>query len=517
MIDINEFQDFSRLTLKTYLERNGIILNSSIETLTKGRYYIIGQNPGGSELSGNTIENSIADMATYKENAYIDEAWSNYDKGQHPVQKGLQAISILLGYSLRQICASNLIFYRTKDETDIKFSDAKICWQVHNKILEIVQPEIIISFGVGPKSPFNFISDFFKAKPIDSFDTNHKNYFVKISEIDFDNNKFLLIGIPHLSRYTIEHDERILDLIKTKVDNYTLNEININIEKEELDRQVYLTLNSIQETKQINLVKISNASNQLRSLEDLEIKFSYASDILKNINPSTENRKEINNLIFKPIRNLNRSGLIIDSNLNLLKFNNKFDERNNELLKYTDSTSANYAYSIHTNMISNPNLVKNEEEIFHKYQIEDFLKNNIDYILENVGSIEPSYTIDFKNFISKYYAFEEDESKYQDFIALRSMIFMKIIFGFSESAGITKENGKSRRDQIKYFVLGNQPEDSITGLAIQEAKILYNKLSDQSPQSIKMGNIDISEIKNQFRTFINVFSDLLKLRNLYFP
>lgn len=145
------------------LDEHGLILYSSCETLKQGKYYFLGLNPGGADADTPTIRQSLCDLRSYKGNAYFpgDEKadWSSPrhpTPGQHPYQQAFRTLFDELGEDPRKVCASNLIFKRSAGARGAGYpSLAKRCWPVHEAILEIVQPRVIIAFG---KQAFDFVA-----------------------------------------------------------------------------------------------------------------------------------------------------------------------------------------------------------------------------------------------------------------------------------------------------------------------------------------------------------------------
>ncbi|MBN1217177.1 MAG: hypothetical protein JXA99_17285 [Candidatus Lokiarchaeota archaeon] len=233
-MDIQQQKDFienCKKHLKEILSESGAVLYSSGETLKKGDYYILGLNPGGNE--GPTIKTSLDEILTYKDNAYLDENWSNknnYGVGGHPLQRNMQKLSKYLNFKLREVCASNLIFVRSKNQNQCdRRKLAGICWEVHKLILKIVKPKVLIVFGketfdiIRYKQIFDDVSDL---EPLNSGHGKWKCYF---SKIILKNREILLIGLPHLSRYTIPEKEimkdnpqkvKMIQKVKTNINNF---------------------------------------------------------------------------------------------------------------------------------------------------------------------------------------------------------------------------------------------------------------------------------------------------------
>ncbi|WP_214650326.1 uracil-DNA glycosylase family protein, partial [Vibrio anguillarum] len=126
----------------------------------------MGLNPGGSGFI--SIGDHIDQMLTRTENSYLDEAWVNgiskYEVGQAPWQKRVSWLMEQLGYDVRDVCSTNLIFTTSKSSNELCFGLAGICWAFHESVLEIVQPKLIITFGNAETSasPYFFLKSLFK-------------------------------------------------------------------------------------------------------------------------------------------------------------------------------------------------------------------------------------------------------------------------------------------------------------------------------------------------------------------
>jgi hypothetical protein len=197
------------------LDKQGRILYSSHETLTKGKYYFLGLNPGGGADTNNpTIRESLDDLRSYTGNAYFAEDdradWSNpkrhYAKGEHPYQKAFRTLFEEFGENPRDVCASNLIFKRSADARHSEYPKlAKKCWPVHESILEIVQPEVIIAFG---KDAFDFVRLKLNGGPVqnDGIKDNPGFWGWKDSKIKSPwlKGNMPLICVRHPSRYPLK-------------------------------------------------------------------------------------------------------------------------------------------------------------------------------------------------------------------------------------------------------------------------------------------------------------------------
>lgn len=189
--------------LTDLLEEPGGILYSSHETLKPGKVYLLGFNPGGS--NGASIGESVKEMLSYSDNAYIDESWSNGNgtkgPGKAPLQKHIRWLLNELGLETSEVCASNLIFLRSRAANEINMSLAKRCWPVHEAILKIVQPKLIITFGNSVHSPYRYLHTMYGGKE-ECIPSGHGNWKVKGFRCHINDRAVFVAGLPHLSRYS---------------------------------------------------------------------------------------------------------------------------------------------------------------------------------------------------------------------------------------------------------------------------------------------------------------------------
>ena len=226
-VKADEFIREARHHLSLILGERGSILYSAFSTLTPAKFYILGLNPGGPLGSGDTIAKCLHGLPDYKDNAYLKENWSSdsrhYSPGGHPLQRHLFLLMQELGEDLGHVCASNLIFTRSPNQYGADYPErGNICWPVHRIILNIVKPKIIIAFGNGAISPYAFLAakhqEMLRAWPTeDTRPAEYKTWRCKAFQTKIDDHDVLVIGVPHLSRYTIEKRPAVLDWIKIKI------------------------------------------------------------------------------------------------------------------------------------------------------------------------------------------------------------------------------------------------------------------------------------------------------------
>lgn len=218
MSNATELRDLARRELASIANCSGGILYSSAETLQRGTVYLLGLNPGGDpkKLCGedNTIGHSIETLPDCKDNAYLDENWTDRGagKGKSPLQRRVCWLLTQLGLNPRDVCASNLIFVRSSRAGGSGYPEtATLCWPVHERILRIVQPKLILTFGNSAISPFRFLQDHYQVTDPKRFSSGHGNWqCYGFSTPD----GVKVIGLPHLSRYAIDKHHEVVEWMK---------------------------------------------------------------------------------------------------------------------------------------------------------------------------------------------------------------------------------------------------------------------------------------------------------------
>jgi len=204
-------------SLAEIMNKSGTLLYSACTTLQPGKYYFLGLNPGGADEETHSIRKSLDNLSALMDNAYLDQDWGSssrsYGTGLHPLQKNFKGLFEALGEDPCTVCASNLIFTRSIGEKGAGGqSRAELCWPVHAAILEIVRPKAIITFG---RQPFNFIADKLGGTTPTYFPAGHGSWTLRFSVL---RNGEKLIGLPHLSRYSLMSHPEVVKEIKKYVD-----------------------------------------------------------------------------------------------------------------------------------------------------------------------------------------------------------------------------------------------------------------------------------------------------------
>ena len=210
------------LLSKTGLQRKpGNIIYSGYETLSPGDYYFLGMNPGRHVDDKNPKEDQIIAKLIKKkehpeENEYFDGIWGNEKKpGIHRHQKNIKSFFECLEIDLRTVFSTNLCFQRSPGKSkypggpEQMKDDIEKFWPIHEYLLSVVQPKVIICNGADAR-------DFFKRmmKPTNietkelpkKFQGNYQkctyyagNLYLKSSLKDL--GRIKVIATPHLTNW----------------------------------------------------------------------------------------------------------------------------------------------------------------------------------------------------------------------------------------------------------------------------------------------------------------------------
>lgn len=213
-----EIPKIAKDALSEVLSESGSILYSSHETLKSGGVYLLGFNPGGA--GGNPVEQSISSMLTNTSNSYLDESWENHNgvwaNGEAPLQMRIKWVIESLGLNTRDVCASNLIFLQSRGASDISFSLAKKCWPVHEAILSIVKPKLIIAFGNSEVSPYGYLHTMLGGDE-EYFPSGHGNWSLKGFSCEINGRSVYVAGLPHLSRYSPIGKKEVIEWLSKQI------------------------------------------------------------------------------------------------------------------------------------------------------------------------------------------------------------------------------------------------------------------------------------------------------------
>lgn len=186
------------------LDRSGEVLYSGSQTLRRGPIYLLGLNPGGNPNDHKqTVRDRFKELPSRRWNSY-QVSWAGRKPGTHRLQRGVHWVAKELGVKLEDVCASNLVFVRSRDEKGSGFpGSAHACWPVHLAILSIVKPKLVIAFG---NSPYRFLRNEFGASAeLDPCAAGHANWQCRA----FLTSGMRVVGLPHMSVYAIHRHPEV--------------------------------------------------------------------------------------------------------------------------------------------------------------------------------------------------------------------------------------------------------------------------------------------------------------------
>lgn len=208
------------------LKANGSILYSHPSTVSKGDLYILGLNPGGKIFSQSVRAHLNRPDEDWK-NQYTEERWfdekesdsksSVAQRAKRPLQRNLIWLFEMLDIPLESVCASNLVFKRSQNGAGIPYlKEADACWPMHEAMLEIIQPKTLLVFGNSGVSPFDYLHRKMKPAPADwcTQPSGHGNWKCKAFSGTLQGRPTLVIGLPHLSRYSVVGKTEVVEWIR---------------------------------------------------------------------------------------------------------------------------------------------------------------------------------------------------------------------------------------------------------------------------------------------------------------
>ncbi len=209
------FVAFAREQLRDILDLSGQVLYSGASTLRKGEVYLLGLNPGGDPNSRTlmTIDQSLADLLSpdnerREKNSYM-VPWPASNTLRLRIVWLLQS----LGFQVPDVAASNLIFPRSKDETTCRYDCfANTCWAVHERIIDVVRPRVVLTYG---STPYRFLSERFGRTGEVTMLAGHGTWECRAFDVP---GRFHVVGVPHMSLYAIDHHPEVVRWIKSLVE-----------------------------------------------------------------------------------------------------------------------------------------------------------------------------------------------------------------------------------------------------------------------------------------------------------
>jgi uracil-DNA glycosylase len=102
---------------------------------------------------------------------------------------------------------------QSRDASGISYNMAERCWPVHEALLSIVQPKLILVFGNSGFSPYGFIHKKYGGEQT-YIPAGHGDWSIKKFSTKIGGSQVTVVGLPHLSRYDPIGKMYIIDWIK---------------------------------------------------------------------------------------------------------------------------------------------------------------------------------------------------------------------------------------------------------------------------------------------------------------
>lgn len=212
-----ELPKLAETVLADLLDLPGGLLYSSHQTLKPGTVYLLGLNPGGK--GGPPLRHGISHMLNQEENAYVDQAWQNdsgsWEPGCAPLQRRVKWLLEALGQHPQDVCASNLIFVQSRDASGVSSELARRCWPLHEAIIGIVQPRLLLTFGNAGLSPYSFLHSMLGGEQVFA-PSGHGSWSLKGFHTSLAGQIVFIAGLPHLSRYSPIDRPGVVDWLRSK-------------------------------------------------------------------------------------------------------------------------------------------------------------------------------------------------------------------------------------------------------------------------------------------------------------
>lgn len=133
----------------------------------------------------------------------------DYEKGQAPYQKRTRCLLEAIGHG--DALVTNLFFRQTRDAQELRdrLNDdfMERCWRVHEHVLEITNPEVIITCRGAIEGVFRRTFEL-GSEPVQEIGAEHGRWKCRHWRGQWQSKRIDIIEIPHLSRYDITKPSR---------------------------------------------------------------------------------------------------------------------------------------------------------------------------------------------------------------------------------------------------------------------------------------------------------------------
>jgi len=202
-------EEFIKKIPDKLLNKSGAVFYSGKSAFSsKFGIYILGINPGGNPDSLKDITVSWHTEQVLKSkpdrwSEYSHESWHGAKPGTRGMQPRVLHLIKNTGYKPECTPASNLVFLRSRRESDIK-SDlsnlANDCWHFHQAVIEELQPKVIICFG---KTVGTFVSKKINADTfVDEFIENNNRRWRNFAKVTKNGTIVVTATHPSIADWT---------------------------------------------------------------------------------------------------------------------------------------------------------------------------------------------------------------------------------------------------------------------------------------------------------------------------
>lgn len=213
------------------LAAGGKIFYNGPAAFRPGRFCIYGLNPGipkpGRVTEGQSLQENISDFPSKNGN----DNYGSIDKSDKPspLQRRFRTIvdDYLYGERPETVVTTNIIFRRSRSLSDLgmPFEQAAArCWPIHERILNIVRPRLILAFGSGFHSAYWWLSGQMPEKFCTGWRaeerrlaSGHGGWKVCCVRGTLMGRPTTLVGMPHLGRYKPHPESEGMMMLKQEI------------------------------------------------------------------------------------------------------------------------------------------------------------------------------------------------------------------------------------------------------------------------------------------------------------
>ncbi|MDQ5904341.1 MAG: hypothetical protein QG672_1934 [Pseudomonadota bacterium] len=109
---------------------------------------------------------------------------------------------------------------QSRDAEQIDYALADTCWPVHQAIIDIVRPRLILAYGNSDMSPYRYLQKMFAGVEDDVASlpaARHGNWRVRGFVATISGQETYVAGLPHMSRYDPRGNVEIVSWLRSKL------------------------------------------------------------------------------------------------------------------------------------------------------------------------------------------------------------------------------------------------------------------------------------------------------------